>query len=309
MFTTPQARPPRLLAAALTAAERGWPVVPVHPRSKIPALHHRDRCPATGICADGHLGWPQRATTDRAALTNWWRRRPYNIGIAAGPAGLVVLDLDDAHAHGTTSPDGLAHGATVLEHLAHEVGHEVPWATYTVITPTGGRHLYYQAPPNVTIRNSTGPSGLGPLIDVRAHGGLILAAGSVRDEGSYRHDPTQPEAPLPLPTWLVDKLTPAPPPAPIQLNLPPGHTDSYVHGAVRRRADEVRAATTGTRHSTLLSAAASLGRFVGAGHLPYDEAWHQLHTAAQGHIGADGFTATEVDTTLRDGLHWGIDHA
>ncbi|RCW41064.1 bifunctional DNA primase/polymerase-like protein [Halopolyspora algeriensis] len=308
MPTTPSS-PPRLLAAALAAADRGWPVVPVRPRSKIPALHHRDRCPGTGVCADGHRGWPQRATTDPSTLAQWWHRRPYNIGIATGPAALVVLDLDEAHAHGATTPHGLTHGTSVFARLAEEAGQSAPWDTYTVLTPSGGRHLYYHAPAPGTIRSSTGPSGLAPLIDVRAQGGLILAAGSTRRDGDYRRDPTAPQELLPLPEWLADRLTPPPPPPPAQLDLPPGQVDAYVAGVVRRRVAAVHAAEVGTRHSTLLSAAAGLGRFVGAGHLHYDDAWNQLLTAAQAHLGVEDFTLHELETTLRDGLAWGIAHA
>ena len=59
--------------------------------------------------------------------------------------------------------------------------------TYTVKTPTGGLHLYYTAPDGPEIRNSAGK--IGPLIDVRAGGGYVLAAGSVLDERAYPGNP------------------------------------------------------------------------------------------------------------------------
>lgn len=307
-MVTTEPQTPRLLAAALAAAERGWPVFPLLPRSKIPALHHRDRCPGTGVCAQGHRGWPQRATTDPDQLAAWWRERAYNIGIATGAAGLVVLDLDDATGHGASTSDGPAHGRDVLAGLAGEADQPVPLATYTVHTPGCGHHLYYQAPPGIAIRNSTGATGLGTLIDVRATDGSIIAAGSVRHDGSYRRDATRPDEPAPLPQWLADRLTPPAPPEPIRLDLAPDHASAYVRSAVHRRVTEIRDATVGTRHNTLLSAAAGLGRFVGAGHLAYDDARQHLLEAARTHIGAHGFTAGEVDTVIHDGLTWGSNH-
>ena len=90
-----------------------------------------------------------------------------------------------------------------------------PWpVTYTVKTPTGGLHLYYIAPDGPEIRNSAGK--IGPLIDVRAAGGYVLAAGSVLDERAYPDNPGCRELvaggrayeladdsdPVPLPAWL-----------------------------------------------------------------------------------------------------------
>ncbi len=107
---------PALLAAALDAAARGWPVIPLRPGTKRPALHGEAACPRTGPCVDGHLKWERRATTDPDRICAAWSQAPYNIGIATGPAGLVVVDLDmpksttivvDLHGH-RDDPDFLA---------------------------------------------------------------------------------------------------------------------------------------------------------------------------------------------------------
>ena len=37
--------------------------------------------------------WQDLATTDPATIAGWWTRRPYNIGIACGPSGLVVTNV------------------------------------------------------------------------------------------------------------------------------------------------------------------------------------------------------------------------
>ncbi|WP_370964912.1 tyrosine-type recombinase/integrase [Amycolatopsis sp. cg9] len=50
----------RLLSAALDAAGRGWPVFPLAPRSKRPAIPE----------------WQQRATCDPDRIVRWWTRHP-----------------------------------------------------------------------------------------------------------------------------------------------------------------------------------------------------------------------------------------
>src|SRR6266568_2553085 len=75
--TTVEARA-ALRDAALCHTRRGWRVFPLRPGDKRPAI--RD--------------WEARATTDPARITRAWQSGPFNIGIATGPSGLVVLDLD-----------------------------------------------------------------------------------------------------------------------------------------------------------------------------------------------------------------------
>ncbi|MGA5893924.1 AAA family ATPase [Streptomyces venetus] len=62
---------------------------------RAPAARHPERaCPRTGRCADGHRTPEERATTDPELIHAAWAHRPYNVGIAIGPAGLLVVDLD-----------------------------------------------------------------------------------------------------------------------------------------------------------------------------------------------------------------------
>jgi hypothetical protein len=94
--------------AALAAAARGWPVVPLRPHGKVPALR----------------GWDDEATLDRDRIRHWWSRRAYNVGIACGPAGLLVVDLD------------VPHGREAFARRAWQHGAEDPRDTYTVSTPS-----------------------------------------------------------------------------------------------------------------------------------------------------------------------------
>lgn len=70
---------PALVRSALTAALRGWHVFPCAAGGKRPALRGN---------------WQDLATTSPDVIRDWWNRAPYNIGIACGPPGLVVIDLD-----------------------------------------------------------------------------------------------------------------------------------------------------------------------------------------------------------------------
>src|SRR5438093_650742 len=69
------------------------------PGDKRPAFpdHPADLCTATDPrcrTAGRHIGWEARATTDPDRIRKAWTRAPYNVGIACGPSGLLVVDLD-----------------------------------------------------------------------------------------------------------------------------------------------------------------------------------------------------------------------
>ncbi|RBM24460.1 DNA primase, partial [Prauserella sp. PE36] len=199
--------------SALAAAARGWHVFPLIPNGKRPALHGADRCPRTGPCEAGHAGWEQRATTDPERIRAAWSAGPFNIGIATGPSGLCVLDLDTAKPDDGPVPErwaaeGARCGEDVLAVVAERAGAELPGDTLTVATPSGGLHLYYTAPEGTELRNTSGDTGrgLGWKVDTRAWGGYVVAPGSTTPRGPYRyvHD----GAVAALPGWLAERLAP-----------------------------------------------------------------------------------------------------
>jgi hypothetical protein len=307
----------RLLRVALATAGRGWPVFPLRPRGKRPALHHVDRCPATGACAAGHQGWEQRATTDPDRIRRAWSiGQGWNIGAATGPAGLVVIDLDvpdPANPDDAPTPRwarlGVTCGADVLAVLAEQAGQPVP-ITHTVTTPSGGRHLVFLAPtgPDAPqLRNTAGErgNGLGWKVDTRANGGYVVAAGSTTPAGVYRV--TDPRPPQPLPAWLLQRLRPTPPPPPpdAPIGVGTGRHDRYLAAAIRGERQRVHEAPPGQRNHSLYLAAVALGQLVAGGALPEHDARAELRAAAGPHIAAGAYSPGQAEKTITSGLRAG----
>jgi Bifunctional DNA primase/polymerase, N-terminal len=277
-----------LLGAALSAAARGWQVFPLAPGRKTPAV--RD--------------WETRATADAERIRRCWSAGPFNVGVACGPSGLVVVDLDTPKPGQDTAGEwrlpGVGCGEDVLAVVADRAGQPLPVDTLAVRTGRGGLHLYFAAPTGSRLRNTAGR--LGWLIDTRAAGGYVVAAGSIVDGRPYRLLTDRP--PAPLPGWLADRLTdPGPTPGPIDLPPPPAKDRAarYAHAALRGELQHVLDAPAGTRNHTLNRAAFALGQLV-AGRL-LDE---QLVVDALGRAGqAIGLSGRECAATIASGLRAG----
>jgi hypothetical protein len=305
------------VAAALAAAERGWHVFPLVPGGKAPAVR----------------AWEQRATTDPDRIRRCWSAGAFGIGIACGPSGLLVVDLDTPKTPDEVPPEpwrapGFVDGCDVYSALAGEHGDTSMWATRAVSTPHGGRHLYYRHPDpehagGVLLGNSCQRLGWG--IDTRGHGGFVVAPGTVLRPPALdtRRMPqlgARPDVPVgayavehdatvhPLPAWVTARLlAPATPAAPSPGTA--GAAADEVVRAVRRRSayagavlrgevDRVLTAPPGTRNHTLNAAAYALGRHVARGLLPEDLVTEALHRAGA----AAGLTPAETAATTRSGL-------
>ena len=277
-----------LLATALGLARRGFHVFPLKPGSKVPAL-----------AAD----WEGRATTDPARIERCWRAAPFNIGIACGPSGLLVLDLD------TPKPDtpppgppfdepGVHDGADALAILCVRHAERLPFDTFAVATGRGGMHLYYRQPDGAPLRNSA--SRLGWLIDTRGAGGYVVAPGSTVNGNAYRliHD----TAPAPLPVFLARLLTaPKPRPRPAT-RAPAGRAPSaYAAAVLRGELAKLATAKPGTRNDTLNAAAFTLGTHVSKGTLSRALAEAALSEVAQRWGGDVGKSLNTIERGLNDG--------
>ncbi len=241
-------------------------------------------------------------------------RGRFNYGIACGPSGLVVIDLDTPKPGEATPPEwaqpGINDGADALASIAERDGHTRDFArmldTFTVRTRRDGLHLYFTAPEGVRMRNTAGK--LGWLIDTRAHGGYVVGPGSyvADDDASGTYRVANPAPPAPLPAWLANRLTtgqPRPmPPRPALDLATTRNLASYATVALRSELERVLATQAGQRNHTLNAAAFALGQLVGSGVLPQALVEDAL-TQAGRHI---GLGERECEATIRSGLTAGL---
>ncbi|WP_328881821.1 bifunctional DNA primase/polymerase [Streptomyces sp. NBC_00299] len=284
-----------LIAAALLSAERGWPVIPLTPNTKRPAGHPERSCPGTGRCSAGHRTPEQRATTAPDLIHAAWAHKPYNVGVATGPAGLLVVDLDVCKPE---EPEGAPDGATSFKALCERADEPIPY-TYQVRTPSGGRHLYFTAPPGSRFKNSV--NRLGPHIDTRAWGGYVVAAGSTTAHGAYEVAENAPVAPLPpwLTALLVESLRPT---APTAL-APVRDGTRAAQVALDRECAVIQAACEGGpngRNKTLHTSTCKVARFVAWGHISRSTVEEAVQAAGE----STGLPAAECRTTIRSAIEW-----
>jgi hypothetical protein len=284
-----------LLAWALEAARRDWYVIPLRHMDKRPAGHAEKYCPGTGRCIDGHRTPEQRATTNVDLLTAAWTHEPYNVGIATGPSGLLVVDLDTLKPQ---EPKGTPDGVANFSALCERADQAVP-ETYRVRTARGGQHLYFTQPPGARLHNTAG--SLAKKIDTRGWGGYVVAPGSITPDGAY--EVIDDRTPAPLPGWLHEALKPRQRPAqaaPVAFST---RATGYAAAALRGEVDNVATAADGTRNATLLRAARALGRLIATGDLDRGEVAEALSRAVAGN-------ATQpqryYDDVITRGLDWSI---
>ncbi|MEU3877745.1 bifunctional DNA primase/polymerase [Streptomyces sp. NPDC029704] len=309
---------------ALRCASRGWPVHPLAPGRKTPAAnceacrqpgHTAAGCPcrqAGRWCHGFHA-----ATLDTGRIHAWWGAHPaLGVGVACGPARLVVIDVD---AHATPLPGrdrvlpgipigdhinltGLStgfHTLAVLAALRQQPSPADDSGTLRVRTPSGGLHIWYRTEEPRRWLCSAGSSAgraLAWQVDVRAHGGYIVAPGTTTSSGTYTALPGATE-PAPLPTWLAHDLqrtghlqtpaVPAPRPVPPrakQAVIAAGGDDSRVQRTITSVLDDVtdcgRVSEGAGFSSTLNRAAYTIGGLVAAGLLPHSDAERLLREAA-----------------------------
>ena len=284
----PDVTPARQATAALHYSALGWRVLPLHS----PTL--------TGACSCGRTNCPnpakhphtrhgaRDATTDAPTITAWWTAWPNaNIGLATGE--LIVIDVDGAA------------GNASLRRLEHA---HTPLPTTLEAATSRGRHLYFSAPAS-RLGNSAGRLGDG--LDVRGHGGYVIAPPSLHADGRrYRwHNRHQPAG---LPEWVAELLStkravaaPALPP------LPPARRDRrrrYLAAAVRAELAAVADAQSGTRNDTLNRSAFRLAQLAADDASTLDELEHQLLSAAL----TTGLSEPEARATIASGLSAGQQH-
>lgn len=345
----------RFVETALWCAAQGWPVHPLAAGRKTPAAncprcranpHAPGECPClpSGRWCHGF----HAATLDRQRIRQWWTAQPeFGIGVACGPARLVVIDVD-AHTAQAPTRDrilpgipiadhvdltGLSNGFHTLAVLAALRGLPSPaedTTTLRVRTPSGGMHVWYRTDGARRWLCSAGSSAgraLAWQVDVRAHGGYIVAPGTVTHDGAYTPVGTA-RTPAPLPVWLAQELErtghrqqsvtssgagvpgprPVPPRARQAVLAAGGGRDGATSAlkAVLAPVQACRQVPEGAGFSEALNRAAfTLGGLVAAGRIARDEAEQALRDTAES---ARPGQERRIRQIIRSGLSAGLRH-
>ena len=143
-----------MIEYALECLKKGWSVFPVIPNTKLPATSH---------------GFKD-SSTDISTIKAWWAKMPEaNIGICTGiKSKILVVDVDVKKQ---------ARGKETIKFIRGLVPN-----TLTVITPSGGYHLYYSIDSEIKSRNAF-MSG----VDIKADGGYVVGPGSQINGKIYRY--------------------------------------------------------------------------------------------------------------------------
>jgi len=245
--------------------EADFSLIPLRPKSKTPAI-----------------AWSQfqQRQASEAEVLSWIEQSPeLNIGIVTGAiSGIVVLDVD--------GPEGEEHIKSFGE---------IP-RTPTVRTGKG-KHYYFKHP-GFDVANRT---GMLPKVDVRGHGGYIVAPPSVHENGrTYEWDVDLNTPLAEMPSWLVVLLT-----KPV-CNSATASVTAAMSRSVKLEVDgilgKLALSEIGRRNDDLNKSAFLLGQYVGSGALEAGWCIQSLKTIAEN----IGLTPTETETTIESGLAAGM---
>lgn len=267
-----------MLDYALAAARRGWHVFPVRPHTKQP----------DGLLAPNGQ---DDATTDESVIRRWFATgRALNYGIHCAPSGLYVVDVDVAY--------GKKGEETWAKHVA-EHGHV---DTFTVRSPSGGRHFYYLMP-DTPLANSGGTK-LGEGIDSRGNG-YVVGPGSTL--GSEKYIVEDKRDPVALPEWIVEACTP-----PMRTYVPSANAEKAseieVVSHIAELATQLRDALDGEGNETASRVAAYCGSYVGAGQIGEQYVLAALFDAIKGWTWRHSEDFKAMERTIESQVQWGIAH-
>ncbi len=190
-----------LAMAATDFARRGWRVIPLHHvrefgETPVCGCYKREACHTPGK----HpmiMNWRENASTDVALVSQWWRVWPNaNVGLVTGGlARIVAIDID-----GESGRDSLVKLEATHEPLPDTL-------RQTTGREGGGEHYLFYVPDDFDMDRIRNRTKMAPGIDVRAEGGLIVAAPSMHPTGA-RYAWRDPDAPVAeMPAWLIKLAT------------------------------------------------------------------------------------------------------
>ena len=210
-----------MLEYALYAASRGKPVFPCN----------LDKKPLT---KNGF----KDATDDPNVIKQWHTQYPeYMLAMPTGTEETyTVLDVDINQLKDVDGNDSLSELEARYDRLPD---------TPEVMTPRGGRHIYFQYVPG--LKNSAGK--LGPGLDIRGEGGYVIAPPSRTADGRrYEWEASSPSEFARMPQWMIDIL------------MPGGTKRRQGESRKSNGSDEPARHTEGSRNATLSSMAGSMRR-------------------------------------------------
>lgn len=158
------------LKVALSYAERGFHVFPVHSIFNGRCTCNKENCTSPGKHPIPAKGF-NAATRDTIQIKKWWSKRPNaNIGVRTGKeSNILVIDIDISKGDGEAS----------LKEMIKEIGELPP--TLEQKTGSGGHHLIYEYPSEHKIKTL---AGIEENIDIRNDGGYIVAPPSTHISGN-----------------------------------------------------------------------------------------------------------------------------
>ena len=289
-----------LKAAALAHAKNGFYVIPLVENSKRPLISD----------------WQNRATTNPLQIDSWWTEHPNaNIGIACEVSNLIVIDLDTSK--GAVPPIswnelGVKNGEDVFREICKKAGDAQLFETYSVKTPSGGKHLYFYDQ-NIAIKQGTEVNGWW-RVDTRSKGGYIVAEGSLLINSANgvadQYQSIGNSVVLNFPTWLRDELSPKAikenfsafssiPASSVSGN--PIFSREFAAQVLSERCILIRNTPEGRRNQSLIKHATYIGKIIGMGSLDEKTASESLFEAAI----SSGLTQFESVNAIKAGIKYG----
>src|SRR6516162_2287346 len=217
------------------------------------------------------------ATSDRDEICRDFVRWPdAGIGIPTGAGnGIVVVEYDTVVGHGVD-------GAAALEDLQDRHG-RLP-DTLQALTASGSLHNYLKHP-GAGIKIKCSNSELGPGIDVKGDGGMVIAPPSNGRRWLNRNPIAE------LPAWLIELTKDRQPQLPNRLSIREraeaavrqweanrrgGNAEAYAGAALEYEIRDLAGAAEGGRNHALNRTAFSLLQLVHAGQLDRADVERQL---------------------------------
>jgi hypothetical protein len=268
----------------------GFHLFPITFMSKVPAVK----------------SWQTEATNDPDTIGLWSVLYKWgNVGISCEKSNLVVIDLDKFKSQEIPEKyrlEGVKDASDILCVELEKVGKYFPTDTYSVATPSGGRHLYYRNE-GEPIKNAVSVNGM-TGIDLRGVGGYVVAEGSKNEKGIY--EALEPRVIQVLPDYLREIITPKKRRIVVQGHnftpLTPSNGDPYRLAGIRNEIEKVSKAQEGTRNSTLFASSCAVGELVA-------DDFSLLEDAVRGLVEAGiraGLPTYEAETTTENGIREGM---